>query len=171
MKTLYLLRHAKSDWGNPNLADIDRPLNERGIKASERLGELFNTQGIEPELILCSPARRTRQTLSLIAEVTGEDYETRFEKGLYETGADKILKIIHALPAGLKSVMIIGHNPGLETLAHQLIRPSNPEALTRLQEKFPAGGLATLGFLGLEWRNIGPTDAELVDFVTPKELA
>lgn len=170
MKTLYLLRHTKSDWGNPNLADIDRPLNERGIKASQRLGELFETQGIKPELILCSPARRTRQTLSLIAETTGKEYDTRFEPGLYETSAAQILKIIHQLPDSTASVMIIGHNPGLETLARDLIRPSNPEALARLHEKFPAGGLATLGFHTQHWRDIGPAAGDLMDFVTPREL-
>jgi phosphohistidine phosphatase len=170
MKTLYLLRHAKSDWANPNLADLDRPLNERGIKASQRLGELFEAQSINPNLILCSPARRTRQTLSLIAEVTGKDYNCRFEADLYETGASHILKLIRHLPDSANSAMIIGHNPGLEMLAHELIRPSNPEALTRLHEKFPAGGLATLAFHTQHWKDIGPEGGDLVDFVTPREL-
>lgn len=170
MKTLYLLRHAKSDWGNPNLPDHDRPLNERGIKASKRIGELFEKQRIRPDLVLCSPARRTRQTLNLIAEETGRDYDIRFEKGLYETSADQILAIIQRLPDNAKSVLIIGHNPGLEMLTHDLIHSGKPQALARLNEKFPAGALAVLTFDTKHWEDVAPAGGALEDFVTPKEM-
>jgi phosphohistidine phosphatase len=170
MKKLYLLRHAKSDWGNPNLADIDRPLNARGIKVSKLLGSHFEKNAIRPDLILCSPARRTRQTLNAIIEETGREYQVRYEKGLYESGAENILDIIRKTAGSVNALMIIGHNPGLEMLAHSLIKTGKPKALAKLDQKYPTGGLATLDLNIDHWQDLGPGLAELKNFEIPKEI-
>lgn len=171
MKRLYLLRHAKSDWANPNLADIDRPLNERGIKISQRLGALFQDMSIHPDLILCSPARRTRQTLSFIQEGTGEDYPVKYDAGLYEGRASDIEAIIRAVPEDVDELMVIGHNPGLETLAHQLMAGGQSKPLLKLHEKFPTGGLAILSFSITTWADLVADTGSLIDFIVPRELA
>ena len=164
-RLLYLLRHAKSDWGELAAPDIDRPLAPRGRKAARAVGRHLKSSGTSPELILCSPARRTRQTLELITEVWEVAPKVSFEPWLYAASASTLLANLQALPPKTLSAMLIGHNPSMEELAATLA--GTGAELARLRDKFPTGALATLRVP--EWRQLAPGCAELVTFVVPRD--
>jgi phosphohistidine phosphatase len=167
-RLLYLLRHAKSSWENPALADHDRPLAGRGQRASRVIAEHLASQQIAPTLVLCSSAARTRETLERVRASLGEQVEVRIEDDIYTATAGDLLELLHRAAPGAESVMVIGHNPALQELALTLAG-GGPE-LERLSEKFPTAALATLTFAG-GWEELVGGAAELIAFVTPKELA
>jgi phosphohistidine phosphatase len=160
-KRLLLLRHAKSSWDDPSLADHDRPLAPRGRKAAKRIGEYLREQGIEISLVLCSSARRTRETLEL-AQPSGE---VQVERELYGASAQQLLERIRRVPDEVTSLMLIGHNPATEDLALALAADrSELEGA-----KFPTGALATFTVNG-SWQALAPGEAALTAFVKPREL-
>ncbi len=167
MKHLYLLRHAKSSWDDEGLSDVERPLAPRGEKASAAIGKHLRKHGVAPELILCSPSVRTRETLDRIGL---DESEIRFEDAIYEATAGELVEVLHGVTPGIESVMLIGHNPGIERLAITLARGGDGAGLERLARKYPTAALATLTFYG-SWAELGPDDAELASFVTPKQLS
>ena len=162
---LYLLRHAKSSWDDPGLADHDRPLAPRGRKAAKAIGRHLRERGIEPALVLCSSATRARETLERIRLAGGEAH---IERELYGAGADALLARLRELPADVPSVLLIGHNPGMEELALLLAREG--PAVRELEAKFPTAALATLALRGTGWSTLDRGTAELVDFVRPRDL-
>jgi phosphohistidine phosphatase len=166
MKSLYLLRHAKSSWDAPGLADHDRPLAPRGRRAAKTLAKHIRREGIAPALVLCSPARRARETLAGIAPVLGEDTEVELESDLYGAAEDDLLGRLRAIPETVPSVILIGHNPGIQALALELASGPGRE---RIADKYPTGALATFTF-DRSWRELGPRAAELVAYVRPKDL-
>jgi phosphohistidine phosphatase len=168
MKRLYLLRHAKSSWDDPTLADRDRPLAPRGRRAAKVMAKHLRRNAIAPQLVLCSPSSRTRQTLTRIAPALGKSAEVQIRSELYAASAAELLAVLRQVPDGVGSVMLIGHNPGLQDLALSLAR-GGPE-IDRVRGKFPTAALATLGFRA-GWRELAPGSAELVSFVKPKELS
>ena len=111
---LYLLRHAKSAWDDPGLSDDQRPLAPRGERAARRMAEHFRESGIDPALVLCSPARRARQTLESVASSLGGHTEVRVEDALYGATAGELLARLRRVAPEVPSVMVIGHNPGLQ---------------------------------------------------------
>jgi phosphohistidine phosphatase len=147
---LYLLRHAKSSWDEPGLADHDRPLAPRGRRAAKAMGRYLQEHEIEPDVIVCSSATRARQTLERLG-LAG----ARIEPGLY--GADAAT--LRAFIPETASVMLIGHNPGMHDVAVSLAR-SGP-GLAELAAKFPTGALVTIEL----------DTGELIDFVRPRDLA
>ena len=163
MRHLYVLRHAKSSWDEPDLADRDRPLAPRGRKAAARIAEHLEREAIAPALVLCSGALRTRQTLAALLPVLGGDVEIRLEEGLYGAGADQVLTRVRETRNAVTSVLVIGHNPTLHELAFFLTG--------RVDEldHFPTGALASLAFEG-SWAELGEGGAELESFVVPREL-
>jgi phosphohistidine phosphatase len=168
MKTVYLLRHAKSSWADTGIGDLDRPLAPRGQRAAEKIANHLRRQGIAPAIVLCSSARRARETLAVVAPAFGSATEHVIEKGLYAASAAELLSRLRRIPDGTQSVMIIGHNPGLQDLAVTLAGPG--ARLERLREGFPTTALAVLRSPIASWRELGPRDAELIDFVVPREL-
>ena len=168
MKRLYLLRHAKSSWDDPTLADHDRPLAPRGRRASRVMAEHLRRKGISPKLVLCSPSRRTRQTLKRLAPGLGKNADVRIEPELYAASAADLLELLHEVPDEVKAVMLIGHNPGIQDLAVSLARGGTE--IARVRSKFPTAALATLELNG-SWRELAPGSAELVSLVKPKELS
>jgi phosphohistidine phosphatase len=166
-KTLYLLRHAKSSWEDATLADHDRPLAPRGRRASKAIAEYLRAQRSTPRLVLCSSAERTRETLKRISSGLRGGVEVRIEERLYGASADGLLERLHEVDRRVNSVMLIGHYPALQELALSLAGRGGD--LERLAEKFPTAGLATLAFPG-GWDELSPGAAELIAFVTPKEL-
>ena len=168
MKQLFLLRHAKSSWEDPELADHDRPLAPRGRRAAKLIAKHLRRQGIAPELVLCSSAARTRETLELIAPALGEDVPVQIEDELYAASEQVLLERVREVEDGIESLLLIGHNPGVEQLA--LLLAGSGEKVAALARKYPTGALATLEFSGL-WRELVAGRAELTGFVTPKELA
>ena len=159
-KTLYLLRHLKSSWEDESLEDFDRPLAPRGRKAGKKVARHLREKGVRPELVLCSPAVRTRQTLAAVADDLGAP-EVRFVAGLYHAWADTLLAELQAVDPGVGSVLMIGHNPGLLNLAVMLAGG--------LPDAFPTGALATLALVGT-WAELAPAACELVDYVVPRTL-
>jgi phosphohistidine phosphatase len=166
VRFVYVLRHAKSSWksGRP---DHERPLAPRGRRAGKAIRRHMQGRGIEPELVLCSSAARARETLELIEPALG-DAAIEIERDLYGASSGELLDRLRAVPDAVGSVMLIGHNPGLEQLALALAKPSAERS--ELEAKFPTAALATLAFDGASWREIGPGAAELTGFVRPRDL-
>lgn len=160
---LWLLRHAKSSWDDPALADHDRPLSSRGRKACAVLRRHCAATGVTPALVLCSSARRTRETLAALAPALGEP-DVLVEDGLYLASARDLLTRLRALD--VESALLVGHNPGLQELVVSLARPG--PLRTRVEAKLPTGALATLDHE--DWGGLGPDVAELVAYVVPREL-
>ena len=154
MSRLYLLRHAKSSWKDASLDDHDRPLAPRGKRASKAIGRYLRDHDIEPELVLCSSAKRARQTLERLGPA---GLDARIERELYGAGANALLARLREVPDEVASVMVIGHNPGMQQLAH---------GLAGLDDKFPTAALATLECA--RWSTL--ETAELIDYVRPRDL-
>lgn len=167
MKRLYLLRHAKSSWKDTSLPDHDRPLAGRGRRAAKAIARHMREHGVEPELVLCSTARRARETLDRIASALGSP-TVRVESELYAASAPALLERLRGIPDTVESVMVIGHNPGLQELALELARPAS--AASELAAKYPTGALATLAFEASSWQELDRDTAELVELVRPRDL-
>lgn len=170
MKTIYLLRHAKSTAKDTPLADIDRPLSERGEADAKAMAGYLAKAGIEPALVLCSSARRTRDTLAGVLPALGRKPAPIIEDGLYHADASGLLRRLSEVDDAIPSVMLVGHNPALEELARRLIDGGDAEALERLMEKFPTGALAVLEADAASWREIKKTRARLTAFIRPRDL-
>jgi phosphohistidine phosphatase len=167
MKRLYLLRHAKSSWKDTSLPDHDRPLAGRGRRAAKAIARHIREHGVEPELVLCSTARRARETLDRIESALGSP-TVRVECDLYAASAPALLERLRSLPDTVDSVMVIGHNPGLQELALELARPAS--AASELAAKYPTGALATLAFDASSWQDLDRDTAELVELIRPRDL-
>jgi phosphohistidine phosphatase len=171
MKTVTLFRHAKSgEKDNPNLDDFDRPLSGRGLKAAPKMGAAIRDRKIEPDLVLCSPSVRTRQTLSLASpEAWDEPPEVRFEEALYEASAQAMFKVMRQLKNGVSHVMIVGHNPGLQELAVALTPPGSG-AREEFKEKLPTAAVLSLDFDVARWAKLQPATGQLRLYITPNML-
>lgn len=168
-RQLFVLRHAKSSWDNPGLHDHDRPLAPRGQRAVKALCEHIKANAIEPSLVLCSTARRTRETLAGVAPPG----EAVIEAELYGASAGTIVERLQLVPAHTDAVMVIGHNPAMQMLVLRLVgKPSassDDENLASVARKFPTGALATLTF-ECEWSELAAGAARLTALVRPKDL-
>jgi phosphohistidine phosphatase len=170
-KQLFILRHAKSSWDDPGLHDHDRPLAPRGRQAVQVLHTYVRVHRIEPSLVLCSSARRTRETLEGVAP-TGQSLT---EPGLYTASAGGLLDRIRQIPAGTPSAMVIGHNPAMQMLVLKLAATEHAHLededcdLANVQRKFPTGALATIAF-DCEWRDLVAGAGRLTGLVRPKDL-
>ncbi len=169
MKTLWLLRHAKASTGGDGLADRDRPLNDKGRDAAARIGRHLAKRGVRPELVLCSPSLRTRETLELVENELEAALSTEFDDALYLASERGLQARIASVPDGVASVMLVGHNPGIAELALRLAVRGDPDALADLRRKVPTGALAEFRIHSERWRQFA-RGCELVGFVTPKRL-
>jgi phosphohistidine phosphatase len=166
VKRLFLLRHAKSSWDDPGLDDHDRPLAPRGRRASALIAEHLRREQIGPALVLCSSARRTRETLERVMPAL-DPAKARIERKLYGASCEDLLRRLREVPGEVESVMLVGHQPAIQELALRLAG-EGPE-LEAVRAKFPTAALATLTFAG-EWSELGHQNAELVAYVRPKQL-
>jgi phosphohistidine phosphatase len=166
-RQLFVLRHAKSSWGDPGLDDRERPLAPRGRQAVKLLGEHIRSSGVRPQQVLVSPAKRTIETLEGVAP----GGEVLVEPELYGASAASLLERLRTVPEEIHSVMLIGHNPAMQALVLELAdkRSSDPARLQSAARKFPTGALATFE-LQAPWAEIRPGAAILKDLVRPKEL-
>ncbi|HEX8070724.1 MAG TPA: histidine phosphatase family protein [Pyrinomonadaceae bacterium] len=162
MKTLLLMRHAKSSWADPALADFARPLNDRGRQAAPRMGRFLLQRALKPELVVCSPAERARQTAALVTEAAQVTAPTRYDGRIYEASAERLLEVVRELTEPHASALLVGHNPGLE----QLIA-----TLTNVHERMPTAALACVAFDLTAWRAVAPRAGRLAWLARPKELA
>ncbi len=172
MRTILLLRHAKSAWSDPRLDDHERPLNGRGERAAKAVADYIVRTGPRPDLILCSTAMRTRQTLApLVKRLASPAPPISLEKSLYLASEDALLAHIKAVADDVSTVLLIGHNDGIWRLAEALAGSGPPDTLAALREKFPTGTLATLSLSDQPWRDLTTGSAKLVAFVRPRDLA
>ena len=168
MRTLHLLRHAKSSWDDESLGDHERPLSPRGLRDAKRIGKHLGTLSAPPDLVLCSSAVRTRQTLDLVKSSLG-DATVHVEEGLYGASAGELLERLRDLPEAARSALVIGHNPGIQDLTLDLAAPG--PLLDAVSVKFPTCALATLALGDRTWSSVKPGDAELVRFTIPRDLS
>lgn len=169
MRSLYLLRHAKSSWKGPS-DDFDRPLSKRGRTAATAMGRFLAGKQIHPSQVLCSSSRRTRETLARIQEELATPVPARFEKGLYLAESETLLRRVRRLNDSLQSVMLIGHNPGLQQLALIVAQGSEGAHHLQLAAKFPTGSLAVLESEIDRWGEFRVGGAVLTEFVRPRDL-
>ncbi|WP_019012850.1 histidine phosphatase family protein [Elioraea tepidiphila] len=172
MRQLLLLRHAKSSWDDPSLPDHDRPLNARGRADAAAMGSEMRGLGLAPDIVLVSSARRTQETLALIEPFDDSPVIDTLE-ALYLAPARKLLDLLHAVPETARSVLVIGHNPGLHNLALALAGPTamargGIDAL-RLAERYPTAALAEFA-VATPWWGLAEGNARLVRFVCPRDL-
>ena len=172
MRTLLLLRHAKSSWDDPGLADFDRPLAPRGRRAAPVMAAYLMKQSLQPDLVLCSPAVRARQTWAMVAEGLGGSIEVKELQSLYLGAPSRLLEAVRRVPNTASTVLLIGHNPGMEDLAQALAGPgSKPKALAKLEAKFPTAALAEIRFDAASWKDLALGSGRLRRLVWPKDLA
>jgi phosphohistidine phosphatase len=166
VKRLFLLRHAKSSWDDPGLDDHDRPLAPRGRRASALIAEHLRRERIAPDLVLCSSARRTRETLERVMPAL-DPSKARFERALYGASSEKLLQRLREVPDEVQSVMLVGHQPAIQELALHLAGEGSE--LESVRGKFPTAALATLTFAG-QWSELARQSGELAAYVKPKQL-
>jgi phosphohistidine phosphatase len=162
MRHLLLLRHAKSSWANPDIDDIDRPLNKRGKRAAADLGKWIRTEGWIPDEVLCSAARRTRETLERLKL----GVEPTLRTDIYEAPPGALLGAVQ--DATGSRVLMVGHNPGIGALA-QILAAEKPRH-SRFDD-YPTGSLTILRFNLDDWAKIQPASGEVAAFLTPHDLA
>jgi phosphohistidine phosphatase len=162
MRTLLILRHAKSSWKDEALPDHDRPLNKRGKDDAPEVGRLLRDRGQEPDLIMTSTARRARQTVKRTVKAGGLSCPVEQDERLYHAGPGDLVDILRAVPDTYVRPMVVGHNPGLEALV---------EALTGVAVHLPTAALACVELPIDGWADIGTNaGGRLVDLWTPRGL-
>lgn len=169
MKTLFLLRHGKSSWVDRDVPDFDRPLKNRGIGASKLIGQYMASKGQHPEVILCSQSVRTQETLKYFLEANKGDHDIKIIRSLYLAGPDRIIKQLSKVPESVNSVMVIGHNPGLQLLTMELTSEPNHH-LRQVGKKFPTGALAELSSEQTSWKPLSAGTFTLENYIMPRDL-
>jgi phosphohistidine phosphatase len=164
-RRLHLLRHAKSAWDDPMQSDHDRLLAPRGHRAVALLHAYVREHRIEPELVLCSTARRAVDT----ARGVDPGGELALEPRLYGASAEELLRRLHLVDDAVGDVMVVGHNPALAMLILKLVPDGSAADLDDIRRKFPTGGLVTLTFSG-HWADLSPAGAQLSSYVRPRAL-
>jgi phosphohistidine phosphatase len=170
MLRLMFLRHAKSSWPSSGMQDAARPLSERGQAAARLMGAYMAHHSLIPDRILCSPARRTRETWAGIASQWPADMDVVFDQRLYEATPQSILSVIR-VQHDARTLLVIGHNPGLQGAAELLIAAGDVELRERLREKFPTAALAVIDFAIDGWRTIHERSGRLDRYIVPRSVA
>ena len=166
-RRLTLLRHAKSSWDDANLSDHERPLNARGREALKPLRRQIEDRGSLPDLVLCSSAVRTVETLDGFRSALPATATVEVDEDLYGADVDDLLARVRAAPDTAGHVMLVGHNPGIEDLAMLLTGDGERAARAAMTSKFPTAAMAVLRFDG-SWRDLQPGAAYLEEFWTPR---
>jgi phosphohistidine phosphatase len=169
MKTLTLLRHAKSGWDSPVARDFERPLNARGRKAARAMGREMRRLDLGFDQVLASPATRVTETLTELAQGYGGAVDTSFDEAIYLAPVETLLALVRAADDADARLLLVGHNPGMEQLALLL---SGAGALRdQVAVKYPTGALAEIGFDVAHWQDVAPGEGRLARFIRPRELA
>jgi phosphohistidine phosphatase len=169
VKTLTLLRHAKSSGSDPTPRDFDRPINGRGRRAAARMGEWLAGDDLPIDLIIASPALRVQQTLAGVLTAAKLSIDARFEPRIYLASAATLLELIQGIEATAKHVLMMGHNPGLEDLV-LLLSPEGGALRAEAELKYPTATLARLEFEINDWAQATEAMARLTEFVRPRDL-
>lgn len=161
MRTLYLLRHAKSSWKDQTLNDFDRPLKGRGRRAAEQMGQVLAEEKLKSPLVISSPAVRARETTELVLESAGLKSKPRFEERIYEADVRTLLDLVQSISDSADTAIMVGHNPGFENLLSYL---------TGDNRHMSTCALAKIEFDVASWSEVSDESGRLELFVTPKEL-
>ncbi|MBX2805067.1 MAG: histidine phosphatase family protein [Hyphomicrobiales bacterium] len=170
MLTLTLFRHAKSSWDHADLTDFDRPLNDRGERDAPVMGRYLARHQLIPDLILCSSARRTRETLELASAEWPVKPQTEYAEALYLATQDTMFGILRNVGKHSPHVMMIGHNPGIHSFAMNMAGTGEADARYALSSKYPTAAIANITFGSSAWSTIKPGEGTLTAFVTPKQI-
>ena len=168
MKTLLLLRHAKSGWDDPVARDFDRPLNPKGQRAAIAMGKHMKSLGLEFDLVAASPAVRVVETLAQVGSGYGSDLAPAWDKRIYLASSATLLDLLHDFSDEAGTALMVGHNPGLEELVLRLV-PGGP-LRGDVEEKFPTASLAEIEFHVERWQDVEPGAGELTRFIRPRDL-
>lgn len=171
MKKLLLMRHGKSDWNKPGQEDIERPLAPRGQKAAGRIAAWIEEHGLRPDAALVSTARRTQETWQLAKDAFGNGVSSEIQEALYLASPGELLEQLAGIADSHATVLVIGHNPGLESLSHLLAGPgTDSAALAELRRGFPTAALAVFELARDSWSSLSSDGARMTDFVRPRDL-
>jgi len=170
MKTLYLMRHAKSDWSLSGGSDHDRVLTARGEADAGKMSLYLQQTDIRPDVVLCSSAKRTCQTLSLMDAAGFKHGDTSIVDTLYLASPTVLSSLIRSQSDAVRSLLVIAHNPGLHELAVALAHGGATTDLQTLNRKYPAGSMAELAFDTTSWANFDAHRGHLQRFIRPKAL-
>ena len=169
-KRLLLLRHAKSSWNHPGLADFDRPLNGRGRRAADAVGRFLAAQDLAPDRVVLSSSRRTRETWAAVRRHLDPAPTATGSDALYHGGPSALLQALRGSPESARTVLLLGHNPGLGALAHALAGGEVPGGAGSRFLKFPTAGLAVFAVADRNWAGIGIGDMSIRRFVDARSL-
>ena len=169
MKTIFLLRHAKSSWDNSQLEDFDRPLSTRGEKSSIKIGKYIKNKNIIPDIVYCSSAKRAKKTWELINKVIKKKNNIFFKKDLYMADSETFMSTIKKTKNSNKSIMIVSHNPGIESFCLELSKENN-EYINDIKTKYPTGSLAILKVNLKKWSEIRYESGIIYEFIKPRKL-
>lgn len=167
-RKLFLLRHAKSSWDDLSIPDHDRPLNKRGRKAAAVMRHYIQSEGIRPDLVCVSSAKRTLQTLEAL-EPWDRPPAVEITPALYLAAPQKILELVRDIPASSRVVLLIAHNPGLQEFAKLLAGDCDDALVRHLAEAFPTGAMAKFE-IDCDWPQVHEGSGRLTSLVTPREL-
>lgn len=170
MKTLTLLRHAKSTWDDPVARDFDRPLNRRGRRAAQTVGREMRAQGLAFDQVVASPAVRVKETLEGIAEGYGRSLQPTFDERVYLASAATLIEIVHEAPHESGALLIVGHNPGLEGLALLLTEEGSDGFRAEIAIKYPTATLVEISFAAGSWAEIAEGTGTITRFIRPRDL-
>lgn len=162
MKTLYLVRHAKSSWKFPELADFDRPLNRRGKRNAPEIGKRLRRAGVCPQLILSSPAQRTRKTARALAKAMNYSSDIRYEDVLYDASPEELISTVQSVPDAVTTLLLVGHNPELTELVNQLTSHAIDNVVT--------AGVVSITFSVDRWSEVIPGAGQFKEYDYPKRL-
>jgi phosphohistidine phosphatase len=169
VRTLYVLRHAKSDWGDSSLRDFDRPLNSRGWKAAKAMGQEMRERGLAPDLVLVSPAVRTKETLARAEEGFGDAFNAKETPSIYLAETEALIDLVRGAPTEAGRLMVVGHNPGMHELVLALTEGPR-ELRDDVASKFPTAALAEISFDVSDWTDITLGSGRLRSFVKLRDL-
>jgi phosphohistidine phosphatase len=170
MKRLGVLRHAKSSWDDEHRHDFDRPLNERGWKAARRMSREFAQRGIHFDFVLASPAARARETVDGLIETLNAKMEIRFDADIYLASVAKLLEIVRRLPESAHAPLIVGHNPGLQSLVVELAGSRSGRLRKDAARKFPTAAFASLELPADRWSDVEPATGSITVMIFEKQL-
>lgn len=168
MKTILILRHAKSDWSQPFRTDFERPLAKRGLKDAPRMGEVLDLFACVPDRILSSPALRARQTAELAVKACGYRKSIHWEDSFYGGTCEDLILALQALPDTIERPMLIGHNPTLEETVALLLARCGEDWSEEYAIRIPTAGLVCLDVGITDWADLEPGDGVLRWFLIPK---
>jgi phosphohistidine phosphatase len=161
VKNLLVLRHAKSSWDDPAWSDFERPLNDRGLRTAAFMGGLIRERGFVPDFVVSSPATRARQTAEIVCENAGLGISVNFDERIYEATHLTLFNLIREFADRYSRILIVGHNPGLESIVG---------ILTGGYEQMPTAALAVIEINSPSWSEIEPSVNNLAEFFRPKAL-